>query len=79
MSEAFWEIFKSNKRSKRGIQFFGNFYHFCCNIATEKQLKHLYTNEDMMNQQINKYKNVLTSDHNDLINITTELKKIHIK
>ena len=64
-----------NSRSKRGIQFFGNLYHFCCNFATEKQLKTFYTNEEMLDQQINKFKNVFTSDHKDLTNITTELNK----
>jgi len=37
-----------NSRSKRGIQFFGNLYHFCCNVATEKQLKTFFTNEEML-------------------------------
>uniref|UniRef100_A0A2S2N8T4 Envelope fusion protein n=1 Tax=Schizaphis graminum TaxID=13262 RepID=A0A2S2N8T4_SCHGA len=64
-----------NNRSKRGIQLFGNLYHFCCNIATEKQLKNVYTNEEALNQQINKFKDVFVSDHRDLINITTELNK----
>lgn len=64
-----------NSRSKRGIQFFGNLYHLCCNVATEKQLKTFYTNEEMLDQQINKFKNVFTSDHKDLTNITTELNK----
>ena len=60
-------------RSKRGIQFFGNLYHFCCNVATEKQLKTFYTNEEMLDQQINKFKNAFVSDHKDLINLTTDL------
>ncbi|KAE9522252.1 hypothetical protein AGLY_017349, partial [Aphis glycines] len=64
-----------NSRSKRGIQFFGNLYHFCCNVATEKQLKTFYTNEELLDQQINKFKNVFASDHKDLTNITTELNK----
>jgi len=64
-----------NNRSKRGIQLFGNLYHFCCYIATEKQLKNIYTNEEALNQQINKFKDVFVSDHKDLINITTELNK----
>lgn len=64
-----------NSRSKRGIKFFGNLYHFCCDVATEKQLKTFYTNEKMLDQQINKFKNVFTSDHKDLTNITTELNK----
>jgi len=64
-----------NSRSKRGIQFFGNLYHFCCNVATEKQLKTFYTHEELLDQQINKFKNVFASDHKDLTNITTELNK----
>jgi len=62
-----------NSRSKRGIQFIGNLYHFCCNVATEKQLKNLYSNEEMLDQQINKFKNAIVSDHKDLTNLTTEL------
>ncbi|KAF0707853.1 sodium- and chloride-dependent transporter XTRP3-like, partial [Aphis craccivora] len=64
-----------NSRSKRGIQFFGNLYHFCFNVATEKQLKTFYTNEKMLDQQINKFNNVFASDHKDLTNIITELNK----
>ncbi|KAE9533681.1 hypothetical protein AGLY_009030 [Aphis glycines] len=64
-----------NSRSKRGIQFFGSLYHFCCNVATEKQLKTFYTNEELLDQQFNKFKNVFASDHKDLTNITTELNK----
>jgi len=62
-------------QSKRGIQLFGNLYYFCCNIATENQLKNIYTNEETLNQQINKFKVVFVSDHRDLINITIELNK----
>jgi len=49
-------------RSNRGIQLFGNLYHFCCNIATEKQLKSIYTSEETLNQQINTFKDVFMSD-----------------
>lgn len=62
-----------NRISKRGIQFLGNLYHFCCNIATEKQLKHLYTNDEKIKIQIDKLKNIFVSDHDDLTRITTEL------
>ncbi|CAI6353626.1 unnamed protein product [Macrosiphum euphorbiae] len=74
MSDMLIRMF-NNKRSKRGIQFIGNLYHFCCNVATEKQLKNLYTNEDMINQQIKKFKDAFVSDHQDLVNITSELNK----
>lgn len=66
---------KETSRAKRGIQILGNMVHFCCNVATEKQLKNLYTNEEMLNNQINKFKDVLASDHLDLQNITSELNK----
>lgn len=74
MSDMLIKMF-NNKRSKRGIQFIGNLYHFCCNVATEKQLRNLYTNDDMISQQIKKFKDAFFPDHQDLVNITSELNK----
>ncbi|XP_050544216.1 uncharacterized protein LOC126907157 [Daktulosphaira vitifoliae] len=65
--------FNFNKRSKRGIQFLGNGFHFCCNVATEKQLKNFYSNEQILKDQFNKLKDVFTSDHKDLNDITSQL------
>ncbi|KAL4135810.1 hypothetical protein QTP88_007397 [Uroleucon formosanum] len=73
MSDMLIKMF-NNKRSKRGIQFIGNLYHFCCNVATEKQLRNLYTNDDI-SQQIKKFKDAFFPDHQDLVNITSELNK----
>jgi len=74
MSDMLIIMFK-NKRSKRGIQLMGNLYYFCCNVATENQLRNLYTNENMISQQIKKFKDAFVSDHQDLVNITSELNK----
>lgn len=41
MSDRLIKKFNDNKRSKGGIQLLGNLYHFCCNVATEKQLNSL--------------------------------------
>lgn len=38
-------------------------------------MKNVYINEESLNQQISKFKDVFVSDHRDLINITTELNK----
>lgn len=75
LSERSEENIIGKSRLKRGIQFIGGIYNFCCNVATKKQLKQFYTNEDKLNKQVNKFKNIFVSDHNDLINITTELNK----
>ncbi|KAL4096415.1 hypothetical protein QTP88_021377 [Uroleucon formosanum] len=67
-----WQIEKYcvNKNSN-----YCNLYHFCCNVATEKQLKQFYTNEELLNTQIKKFKDAFVSDHRDLINITSEIDK----
>jgi len=44
-------------------------------VATEKQLKQFYTNEELLNTQIKKFKDAFVSDHRDLINITSEINK----
>lgn len=64
---------KKTIRSKRGIQFIGDFYNFCCDIATEKQIKHFYTNEEKLKKQADKLRDVFVSDHKDLNTITTQL------
>lgn len=61
------------KNKKRGIQFIGDFYNFCCDIATEKQIKNFYTNEDKLKQQADKLRDVFVSDHKDLNQITSQL------
>lgn len=62
-----------NYRTRRGIQFIGDFYNFCCNIATEKQIKHFYTNEEKLREQADRLRDVFVSDHKDLNTITTQL------
>lgn len=79
ISEMYIQPFDNNKRYKRGVQFLGNLYHFCCNVATEKQLRQFYSNEEKLNLQINKFKNIFISDHNDLINITSEIHKYTVR
>ena len=62
---------KTNR--KRGIQIIGDFYNFCCDVATEKQIKNFYTNEDKLKQQADRLKDVFVSDHKDLNQITSQL------
>lgn len=65
--------FDTKERSKRGIQFIGDFYNFCCNVATDKQIKNFYNNEERLADQAEKLKNIFVSDHKDLSQITSTL------
>lgn len=68
----------NKKRSKRGIQLIGDFYNFCCNVATKKQIKHFYNNEEQLEEQAEKLKNIFVSDHKDLSKITSQLNNYTI-
>ncbi|CAI6375345.1 unnamed protein product [Macrosiphum euphorbiae] len=65
--------FNTKDRPKRGIQFIGDFYNFCCNVATDKQIKNFYNNEEKLAEQAEKLKDIFVSDHKDLSQITSQL------
>lgn len=39
---------KPNYRNRRSLHFLGNFAHWCCGVATNRQLKPLFTNQENM-------------------------------
>jgi len=63
--------YDTKDRSKRGVQFIGDFYNFCYNVATDKQLKNFYSNEEKLGEQAEKLKDIFVSDHKDLSRITS--------
>ena len=63
----------NNIRFKRGIQAFGDFLRFCCNVATTEEIYPLYDNDENIVKSYNNLKNELLETHSLLLNVSTRL------
>ena len=69
----FINIAPKNKRVKRGLQFMGDFFLWCCNVVTTEQTSVLYDNQNNINNNYNNLKETILTTHVELINVTEKL------
>ena len=62
-------------RKKRGIQFLGDWYKFCCNLITAREGKILTGNQISLKKGYELLKESVMEHHASLINITSEVTK----
>ena len=60
----------SSKRTKRGIQWIGNFEHWCCNVLTEEQGQEFRDKGSTLREGYTKLREGLIDDHAALLNLS---------
>ncbi|XP_046401852.1 uncharacterized protein LOC124167822 [Ischnura elegans] len=63
-----------NKREKRGLDFLGAAFRWCCGVATEKQFKSVERNVDTYQQKLSEFGNALQKEHNYLLDATQNIR-----
>ncbi|KAG8247481.1 hypothetical protein J6590_060637 [Homalodisca vitripennis] len=61
-------------RNRRSLTFVGDFFEWCCDIATEHQIRDLVDNEKEITQNTNAIIHTVDTDHQDLLLITNIIK-----
>jgi len=67
---------KKNFRTKRGIEFLGKIYQFCCNVMLLSNLEGIKSNEEKLTTQYNHLKNAVIDEHKNLLNFHKNLNNI---
>ncbi|XP_063230824.1 uncharacterized protein LOC134535568 [Bacillus rossius redtenbacheri] len=65
--------FQSQVRERRGLNFIGEFFHWCCDIAVNSQLNNLFLNEQQMSEHINKMESQILNTHEALANMSNTI------
>ena len=60
----------THRRQKRGLQLMGDFLHWCCNAITNKEVRPIYRNQEILNNNYESLQNSVIENHMELINIT---------
>ncbi|KAG8287022.1 hypothetical protein J6590_046997 [Homalodisca vitripennis] len=61
-------------RNRRSLTFVGDFFEWCCDIATEHQIHDLVDNEKEITQHTNALIDTVDTDHQDLLLTTNNIK-----
>ncbi|KAG8324607.1 hypothetical protein J6590_088276 [Homalodisca vitripennis] len=61
-------------RNRRSLAFVGDFFEWCCDIATEHQIHFLVENEKKITQHTNALIDTVDFDHQDLLLTTHNIK-----
>ncbi|KAG8317947.1 hypothetical protein J6590_013082 [Homalodisca vitripennis] len=61
-------------RNRRSLTFVGDFFEWCCDIATEHQIHDLVDNEKDITQHTNALIDTVDTDHQDLLLTTNNIK-----
>lgn len=66
--------FLGKTRDKRGIQFMGDFTHWCCNVLTEREGDEFHKQESDLKGNYAKLRELVLDKHSEILNLTTEMK-----
>ena len=66
-------------RRKRGLQFMGDFQHWCCNVLTDAQGKDFENREVTLKEGYKRLRDSVIDNHAALLNSTTEMQTFTIE